>query len=151
MTLKVMVNDTHFQYLLRESHDACFMQIWWFQLKSVMSYCADTPNFLEVNMVKMTLKVEVNDPCSPSSIPAESIPVPWCMFGANLVIQLKSVTSYNTGRVKFTNRQTDRHRRQYPFCLKGQRVIIQNMNNKSAIATRHCTSLVCPEYPMPWN
>ena len=39
------------------------------------------------------------------SIPTESIP--WCMFGANLVNQLKSVTSYRADKVKFTDRRTD--------------------------------------------
>ena len=32
MTLKVKVNDIHFQYQLRVSHDACLVQIWWLQL-----------------------------------------------------------------------------------------------------------------------
>ena len=32
MTLKVKVNDLHFQYELRVSQDACLVQIWWFQL-----------------------------------------------------------------------------------------------------------------------
>ena len=66
MTLKVKVNDFHFQYQPRVSHDACLVQIWWFQLKFVKSYRADKPNFLEfwVKMAKMTLKVlkvKVND------------------------------------------------------------------------------------------
>ena len=30
MTLKVKLNDLHFQYQLRVSHDACLVQIWWF-------------------------------------------------------------------------------------------------------------------------
>ena len=30
MTLKVKVNDLHFQYQLRVSQDACLVQIWWF-------------------------------------------------------------------------------------------------------------------------
>ena len=30
MMLKVKVNDLHFQYQLRVSHDACLMQISWF-------------------------------------------------------------------------------------------------------------------------
>ena len=45
MTLKVKVNDIHFQYQLRISQDACLVQIWWFQLKSVMSYHADKVQF----------------------------------------------------------------------------------------------------------
>ena len=34
MTLKVKVNDPYFQHNLIASHDACLVQIWWFQLKS---------------------------------------------------------------------------------------------------------------------
>ena len=30
MTLKVKVNDLHFQYQPRVSQDACLVQIWWF-------------------------------------------------------------------------------------------------------------------------
>ena len=41
MTLKNNVNDLHFQYQLIVSHDACLMQIWWFQLKSVTNNHAD--------------------------------------------------------------------------------------------------------------
>ena len=47
MFLKVKVNDLHFQHQLRVSHDACLVQIWWFQPKSVWSCQADKPNFLE--------------------------------------------------------------------------------------------------------
>ena len=63
MTLRVKVNDLHFQNQPRVSQDACFMQIWWFLPKSVTSYPADKPNFLKFldQMAKMTLKVKVND------------------------------------------------------------------------------------------
>ena len=47
MTLKIKINDPYFQYQTRISQDARLVQIWWFQPKSVMSYCADKPNFLE--------------------------------------------------------------------------------------------------------
>ena len=47
MTLKVKINNIHFQYQLRVSHDACLVQIWWFQLKSVTSYCADKVKFMD--------------------------------------------------------------------------------------------------------
>ena len=30
MTLKVKINDLHFQYQLRISQNACLVQIWWF-------------------------------------------------------------------------------------------------------------------------
>ena len=63
MALNFKVNASHFQYPLRESQDAYLVQIWWFQLKFIKSYCADKPKFLEflVKMAQMTLKVKVND------------------------------------------------------------------------------------------
>ena len=47
MTLKVKVNDLHFQYKPRVSHDASLVQIWWFQLKFVTSYHADKVKFTD--------------------------------------------------------------------------------------------------------
>ena len=47
LTLKFKVNDSHFQYQLRVSHDAWFMQIWWFQLKSVTGYRAEKVKFTD--------------------------------------------------------------------------------------------------------
>ena len=47
MTLKVKVNDLHFQYRPRVYQDACLVQIWWFFPKSMTSYRADKLNFLE--------------------------------------------------------------------------------------------------------
>ena len=47
MTLKAKVNDLYFQYQPRVSQDACLVQIWWFQLKSVTSYRADKVNFTD--------------------------------------------------------------------------------------------------------
>ena len=47
MTLKVKVNDPYFQYQPRVSHDAFLVQIWWFQLKSVTSYCVDMVKFMD--------------------------------------------------------------------------------------------------------
>ena len=41
VTLKVKVNDCHFQYQVKVSHDACLVQIWCCQLKFMKSYCAD--------------------------------------------------------------------------------------------------------------
>ena len=40
MTLKVKLNDLHFQYQVKASQDACFMEIWWFQHTFVRSYRA---------------------------------------------------------------------------------------------------------------
>ena len=63
MTLKVKVNDLHFQYQPGVSQDTCLVQIWWFYPKSVTSYHADKLNFLEFSakVAKMTLKFKVND------------------------------------------------------------------------------------------
>ena len=41
MTLKVKVNDPHFQYRLSVSQDACLVQIWLFQPKPVLTYHVD--------------------------------------------------------------------------------------------------------------
>ena len=38
---------SYFQYQSRVSLDACLMQIWWFQLKSVTSYCLDKVKFTD--------------------------------------------------------------------------------------------------------
>ena len=47
MTLRGRANDLHFQYQLRVSQDTCLVQIWLFQLKSVMSYRADMVKFMD--------------------------------------------------------------------------------------------------------
>ena len=47
MTLQVKVNDLHLQYQSRVSQEACLVQIWWFQLESVMSYRADEVKFTD--------------------------------------------------------------------------------------------------------
>ena len=47
ISLKVKVNDLHFQYQPWVSQNACFVQIWWFHLKSVMSYHADKEKFMD--------------------------------------------------------------------------------------------------------
>ena len=62
-TLMVKVNDLQFQYQQRVSQDACLVQIWWFELKSIRSYRIGKLNVLEfqVKMAKMTLEVKVND------------------------------------------------------------------------------------------
>ena len=101
MTLKFTINDLHFQYQPRVSQDACLVHIWWFQPKSMTSYHADKPNFLEfyVKMAKMTLKVKVNDTYFQHQ--------PRVSHDACLVqiwwFQLKSVTSYHVDKVKFTD------------------------------------------------
>ena len=47
INLKVKVNDLSFQCQPRVSLDACLEQIWWFQLKPVMSYRADKIKFTD--------------------------------------------------------------------------------------------------------
>ena len=47
MTLKANVNDLHFQYQLRVSKNACFVQTWWLQFKFVSSYRADKDTFTD--------------------------------------------------------------------------------------------------------
>ena len=129
MTLKVKVNDLHFQYQPRVSHDACLVQIWWSLPKSMMSYRTDKPNFLEfwVKMANMTLKV--NDLYfqyqSRVSHDAYLVQIWW--------FQLKFVMSYHADKVKFMDRRTDgqmdrRRQRQYPFGLKGQGVKMIHLN-----------------------
>ena len=110
MTLMIIVNDLHFYYQLRVYQDACFMQIWWFEPKSVLSYPANKPNFLEfwVKMGKMTLKVMVNDlhfRNQPKVSQDACLVQIW-------IIQLNYVMSYHAEKVKFTDRdrQTDRCR-----------------------------------------
>ena len=41
MTLMVKINDPYIQKQSRVFHDACLVQIWWFQLKFVAIYHAD--------------------------------------------------------------------------------------------------------------
>ena len=50
MTLKVKVIDPYFQYQLSVSHNACLVQIGWFQLKST-SYHVDKVKFTDRQIV----------------------------------------------------------------------------------------------------
>ena len=56
MTLKIKVNDPHFQYQLRIGMMDVWCKFCWFQPKSVASYRAGKPNFLQLRdkMAKMT-------------------------------------------------------------------------------------------------
>ena len=78
------------------------------------------PRILSQN-AKMTLKVKVNDPHF-----QYQLSVPWCMFGANLVIPAQICDELSCGQGNVygrMDRQTGRHKqRQYPFGLKVQRV-----------------------------
>ena len=130
MTLKVKVNDLHFQYQMRASQNACLVQIWWFYPKSMTSYRVDKPTFLVfwVKMAKMTLRVKVNDPYFQYQprVPHDACLVQIWWF------QLKSVTSYRADKVKFTDgrtvgqtdRRTDAGNDNTPFGLKGHGVKI---------------------------
>ena len=104
--LKVKVNDLHFQYQSRVSQDECLVQIWWFQLKSVASYCVDKPNFLEFwfKMALMNLKVKVNDLHFQfqSRVSQDACLMQFWWF------QLKSVKNYLADKVKFTDGRTNR-------------------------------------------
>ena len=127
MTLKVKVNDLHFHYQLRVSQGACLEQIWWIKPKFVMVYHTYKPHFLEfwVKMVKMTLKVKVNDLHFQYQLRVSQdaclVQIWW--------LQLKYVMSYCADTVKFTDRrmdgrtdgQTDRWNN--PFGLKSQGVM----------------------------
>ena len=64
MTLKVKANDLHFQYQPRVSQDACLVQIRWFQLKFVMSYCADKEKFTDRRVDRRTDTGNDNSPSS---------------------------------------------------------------------------------------
>ena len=75
---------------IRVSHDACLVQIWWFQSKSVTSNCTDKPNYLGflVSMAKMTLKL----------LPfSNSFP---CMFDANFVIPAQICDELSRGQLR---------------------------------------------------
>ena len=95
-----------FSIQLELSNDACLVHIRWFQFKSVTSYYADKPNFLEfwVKMVKLTLMVKVNDLHFKYQLrishDARLVQIWW--------FQLKSVTIYHADKVKLTDGQTDR-------------------------------------------
>ena len=47
MTLKVKVNDFHFQYQPRVSPDAWLEHIWWFQFETMTSYRVDKVKFTD--------------------------------------------------------------------------------------------------------
>ena len=53
IALKVKVNDPYVQYQPTVSQDACLVQTWWFQLKSVMSNCPDKVNFFLVYLLNV--------------------------------------------------------------------------------------------------
>ena len=76
-TLKVKVNDLHFQYQLRESQDANLVILAQIHYK-LSQRQAKFPRILSQN------DLEGQGQWHPFSIPAKSIP--GCMFGANLVI-----------------------------------------------------------------
>ena len=62
LTLKVKVNDPHFQYQLRVSHAACLVQISLFKLKSVTSYCTDKAKLTDGRIDRRTNAGNHNTP-----------------------------------------------------------------------------------------
>ena len=86
----------HGQYQLRVSQDACLVQIWWFQLKSVTSYGA--------------VKVKLMDRQT-------SVLHIWYKYQVKLDAPHSALTYLCSHLLADRRRQ-----RQYPFCLKGQGV-----------------------------
>ena len=131
ITLKDKVNEPHFQYQPRVSQDACLVQIWLFQAKSVRSYQECKPNFLEfqVKMAKMTLKVKISDPHIQYQL--------WIFNDACLVqiwwFQLKAVTGSLADNIKFTDRQTDTIMKSFSCCYIPWQVISVYSNRLSSI------------------
>ena len=92
MTLKVKVNDSHFEYQLRVSQEAYLVQICWFQLKSIISYHMDRPQDGQNDF-------EGQDQWPPFSIPAMSIL--GCIIDANLVILAQICDELSCWQAKF--------------------------------------------------
>ena len=79
MIFKFKVNNPYFQYQLRVSQDACFfLQIWWFQLKSVTSYRVDKVKFTDG-------RINAGDDNTPSA---------WKAKGQTVWINYKNSTEY---------------------------------------------------------
>ena len=106
MTLKVKVNDPPFS-IPDESIIGCMFGANFVILAQICDELscgqADFPRILSQNGQN---DIEGQNHWPPFSIPAESIP--GCMFGVNLVIELKFVMSYRVEKVKFTDGRTDR-------------------------------------------
>ena len=102
MTLKVKVNGLRFQYQPRVSHDACLVilaQIY----DELTRGQAEPPRILSQNDQD---GLEGQGQWSLFSIPAESIP--WCMFGANLVIPTEICDELSCGQGKVYGRTDGR-------------------------------------------
>ena len=118
VTSKVKVNDLLFQP--RWPQAACLMQICWFQPKSGMSYHADK-RILSNSEPNCQNDLECQGQRHRLSISAGSIP--WCMFGANLLIPAQICDELSCGQGKIfgrADRQTDRQTQAttIPFDLK---------------------------------
>ena len=66
MTLNV--KDPYLQYQPRVSQDACFVQIWWFQHKSVTSYFADKVKFTDEHTC-----IDTGNDNTPSALKAKGL------------------------------------------------------------------------------
>ena len=100
MTLKVKVNASHFQYQLRESQDA-YLVILAHNHQKLSRGQVEIPRILSQNGQN---DLEGQSQWPLFSIPTESIP--WCMFGANLVIPAQICDELSCGQSKFTDGRT---------------------------------------------
>ena len=127
MTLKVKVNDLHFPHQLRVSQDACLVHI-----SVILAQIYDELSRGQAKFPRILSQNGQHDLEGQGQWPLFSIPtetIPWCMFGANLVIPAQICDELSCGQDKVygrtdgrTDGQADRRRqRQYPFGLKGQR------------------------------
>ena len=94
MTLKVMVNDLHFRNQLWVSQDPCLLQIWWFQLKFVMSYRTDKVKFTDRRTDRRT------DRWTDGQTQATTIP-PGFLLGWNFFRTICPGCQRSTGHLQF--------------------------------------------------
>ena len=122
MEKKVKVNELHFQYQPKVSQDAFLVPILWLaQICDELSRRqAKFPRILSQNGQN---DLEGQGQWPPFSIPTESIP--WCLFGANLVISAEIYDELSCRQGKVYEQMDRRRQRQYPFGLKGQGVKIK--------------------------
>ena len=104
ITLKIKDNGHLFTYQPKISQDACLVQIWWFQPKSVTSYYADKPNFLEfeVKIAKWPWRSKSMTPFFKTNRESYLVQIWWFM--------VKSVMTYRADNIKFTDGRTDKLR-----------------------------------------
>ena len=125
ITLKAKVNDPYFQYQAGIFHDACLVQIWWFQPKSVIELSWGQSKFPRILSQNGQNDFESQGQWPLFSMPAENIPGcmhVWCKFDDNSSNLWRVIV--RTRYSSWTDGWKDRQRqRQYPFGLKVQGVI----------------------------